>query len=54
MAFHLQVEKNLRNSKEAFGDVQLFKTFEKKAAMYFAQVSKEIFLQSLAMYQGVK
>ncbi|VDP15082.1 unnamed protein product [Onchocerca flexuosa] len=32
-----EIEKNLRNSKEAFGDVQLFKIFERKAATYFAQ-----------------
>uniref|UniRef100_A0A0R3RYB6 Rhodanese domain-containing protein n=1 Tax=Elaeophora elaphi TaxID=1147741 RepID=A0A0R3RYB6_9BILA len=32
-----EIEKNLRNSKEAFGDIQLFKIFEKKAAAYFAQ-----------------
>ncbi|EJD74762.1 hypothetical protein LOAG_17967 [Loa loa] len=34
---HQEIEKNLRNSKEAFGDVQLFKAFERKAAIYFAQ-----------------
>ncbi|CAG9539488.1 unnamed protein product [Cercopithifilaria johnstoni] len=34
---HQEIDKNLRNSKEAFGDVQLFKVFEKKAATYFAQ-----------------
>ncbi|KAL3994088.1 Timeless family protein [Acanthocheilonema viteae] len=32
-----EIEKNLRNSKEAFGDVQLFKIFERKAAIYFAK-----------------
>ncbi|KAK6103557.1 Timeless family protein [Brugia pahangi] len=32
-----EIEQNLRNSKEAFGDIQLFKTFERKAATYFAQ-----------------
>ncbi|KAM3715757.1 Protein timeless [Dirofilaria immitis] len=32
-----ETEKNLRNSKEALGDIQLFKIFEKKAAAYFAQ-----------------
>uniref|UniRef100_A0A8R1XNP4 TIMELESS domain-containing protein n=1 Tax=Onchocerca volvulus TaxID=6282 RepID=A0A8R1XNP4_ONCVO len=32
-----EIEKNLRNSKEAFGDVQLFKIFERKASAYFAQ-----------------
>uniref|UniRef100_A0A915Q8C5 Timeless N-terminal domain-containing protein n=1 Tax=Setaria digitata TaxID=48799 RepID=A0A915Q8C5_9BILA len=32
-----EMERNLKNSKEAFGDVQLFKVFEKKTAAYFAQ-----------------
>lgn len=41
MSLLLQIEKNLRNSKEAFGDVQLFKIFERKTATYFAQVCIE-------------